>query len=57
MAIMLDDLSRDPALKEELARRAPELGIRIERAPTLEQMLERQMRIERDRQQDLDLSR
>ncbi len=57
MAIMMDDLSHDPALKEELARRAPELGIRIERAPTLEEILERQMRMDRDRQQDLDLSR
>ena len=57
MAVMVDDLRHDPMLKEELARRAPELGIRIERVPSMEQMLERQRRFERDRQQDLDLSR
>lgn len=57
MAIMMDDLSLDPALKEELSRRAPELGIRIEREPTIEQILEREMRMDLDRQQDLDLSR
>ena len=57
MAVMVDDLRHDPMLKEELARRAPELGIRIERAPSLEQVLERQRQFERDRQQDRDFSR
>ena len=57
MAIMVDDLRHDPMLKEELARRAPELGIRIARAPSIEQMLERQRQLERDWQQDHDLSR
>ncbi len=57
MAIMVDDLRHDPLLKVELARRAPELGLRIERTPSIEQVLERQMRFERDRQQNHDLSR
>jgi Ti-type conjugative transfer relaxase TraA len=57
MAVMVDDLRHDPMLKDELARRAPELGIRIDRAPSIEQMLERQRQFERDQQQDRDLSR
>jgi hypothetical protein len=59
MAIMADDLRHDPALRMELERRAPELGLARDRQPSPEQMLERQMKLERDRdlQQDRGLSR
>ena len=59
MAIMVDDLRHDPALRMELERRAPELGLGRDRQPSPEQMLERQMKLERDRdlQQDRGLSR
>lgn len=57
MAIMVDDLRHDPALQMELERRAPELGLGRDRQPSLEQMLERQMKRDRDREQDLGLSR
>ncbi len=59
MAIMVDDLWHDPALRMELERSAPELGLGRERQPSPEQILERQMKLERDRdlQQDRGLSR
>ena len=57
MAIMVDDLRHDPSLRLELERSAPELGLARDRQPSLEQILERQLRIDRDRQQDLGLSR
>lgn len=59
MAIMVDDLRHDPALRTELERSAPELGLR--RQPSAEQTLEQVMKIERqrerDRQQDRGLDR
>ena len=59
IAIMVDDLRHDPALRMELERSAPELGLGRDRQPSPEQMLERQMKLERDRdlQQDRGLSR
>ena len=58
MAIMVDDLRHDPALRMELERRAPELGLGRERQPSIEQVLEQQLRLERERhlQQDRGLS-
>jgi hypothetical protein len=58
MSIMVDDLVHDPALRKELERRAPELGLGQERQQPVEQMLERQFRLDRDRdlQQDRGLS-
>ena len=59
MAIMVDDLRHDPSLRLELERSAPELGLARDRQPSLEQILERQMKLDRDRdlQQDRGLSR
>jgi hypothetical protein len=59
MAIMVDDLVHDPVLRKELERRAPELGLGRDRQQSAEQVLERQLRIDRDRalQQDRGLSR
>ena len=59
MAVMVDDLKQDPALRMELERRAPKLRLGRDRQPSPEQMLERQMKLERDRdlQQDRGLSR
>ena len=58
MVIMVDDLRHDPALRIELERRAPELGLGRDRQPSIEQTLERQLRLERERslQQDRGLS-
>ena len=59
MAILVDDLRHDPALRIELERSAPELG--LSRQPSVDQTLEQVMRMERererDRQQDRGLSR
>ncbi|WP_267382417.1 MULTISPECIES: Ti-type conjugative transfer relaxase TraA [unclassified Sphingomonas] len=59
MAIMVDDLRHDPALRMELERSAPELG--LYRQPSPEQVLEQMKRMdrerERDREQDRGLSR
>ena len=57
MAEMVHGLRDDPALRVELEQRAPELGLGRERQQGIEQMLEHQIRIDRDRQQDLGLSR
>ena len=57
MAIMVDNLRHDPALRMELERRAPELGLGKDRQQSVEQTLERQIKIDRDRQQDRGLSR
>lgn len=58
MSIMVDDLVHDPALRMELERRAPELGLGRDRQQSVEQMLERQLRLDRERdlQQDRGLS-
>ena len=59
MAIMVDDLVHDPALRMELERSAPELGLRPQQSPeqVLEQMKRMDRERERDRQQDRGLSR
>jgi hypothetical protein len=52
---MVDDLYHDPALREELERYAPELGLKRSEHQTLEQMLQQwrlEMDRDRDRQQD-----
>ena len=54
MAIMVDDLRHDPALRMELERRAPELGLGRDRQPPIEHMMK--MERERDLHQDRDLS-
>ena len=57
-AEMIDGLRHDPALRMELERRAPELGLdRYRQTP--EQILQRQIEMQRarDRQQDRGLSR
>lgn len=51
MASMIDDLRHDPALRMELERSAPELGLGRDRQPSVEQVLERQM--QRDLERDL----
>lgn len=57
-AEMIAGLREDPVLRAELARSAPELGLDRSRA-TLEQMLQRQLEMQRahERQQDRGLSR
>ena len=57
-AEMIDGLRHDPALRMELERRAPELGLDRDRQ-TPEQILQRQIEMQRarDRQQDRGLSR
>ncbi|GAA0661540.1 hypothetical protein FHT00_003471 [Sphingomonas insulae] len=52
---MVDDLYHDPALRDELERCAPELGLKRSEHPTPEQMLQRwllEMDRDRERQQD-----
>ena len=62
-ADMIQGLRHDPALRAELERRTPELGLDRGRAPTveqtLEQVLQRQIEMQRarDRQQDRGLGR
>ncbi len=53
MAIMVDDLAQDPAVRTELERRAPELGLDRGRQ-TPEQVLQRQIEMDRacNRQQE-----
>jgi hypothetical protein len=57
MAEMVNGLRDDPALRVELERRAPELGLGRDRTPSIEKMLERSIEIDRDRQRDRGLSR
>ena len=59
MAEMANGLRDDPGLAQELARRAPELGLGQDRGRSIEEILERSRNLERDRdrQQDLGLSR
>ena len=58
-ADMIASLHRDPALRNELERRAPELGLDRDRQQSVEQMRQRQIEMDRarDRQQDRGLSR
>ncbi|KQN89884.1 conjugal transfer protein TraA [Sphingomonas sp. Leaf231] len=53
-AEMIDGLRHDPALRSELERSAPELGLNRDRQQVAEQMRERQIEMDRarDRQQD-----
>ena len=57
MAEMVNGLRDDPALRMELERRAPELGLGRDRTPSIEKTLERSLEIDRDRQRDRGLSR
>ena len=56
---MIAGLRHDPALRMELARRAPELGLDRDRQQSVEQVLQRQIEMQRarDRQQDRGLGR
>ncbi|KQN83018.1 conjugal transfer protein TraA [Sphingomonas sp. Leaf67] len=58
-AEMIDGLRHDPALRNELERRAPELGLDRDRQQMAEQMRQRQIEMDRarDRQQDRGLER
>jgi hypothetical protein len=58
-ADIIAGLRHDPALRAELERRAPELGLDRDRRQTPEQVLQRQIEMERarDRQQDRGMSR
>ena len=58
-AEMIAGLRHDPALRGELERRAPELGLDRDRQQSVEQVLQRQIEMERarERQRDRGLSR
>ncbi len=53
-ADMIDGLRHDPALRNELERQAPELGLDRDRQQAIEQMRQRQIEMQRARERDQD---
>ncbi|WP_242154156.1 Ti-type conjugative transfer relaxase TraA [Sphingomonas sp. BAUL-RG-20F-R05-02] len=53
-AEMIDELRHDPALRGELERQAPELGLDRDRQQAVEQMRQRQIEMQRARERDQD---
>jgi hypothetical protein len=53
-AEMIDELRHDPALRGELERQAPELGLERDRQQAIEHMRQRQIEMQRARERDQD---